>query len=79
MLQKTYEMLQKTYEMLRKTYEMLRKTYLLQTDIVFEGSVCFRFIITLAKGVFDLQFDKWKNTYVFKMIKIKNKCKKQQQ
>ena len=58
MLQKTYEMLQKTYEMLRKTYEMLRKTYLLQTDIVFEGSVCFRFIIALAKGVFDLQFDK---------------------
>ena len=50
--------------MLQKTYEMLRKTYLLQTDIVCEDSVCFRFIITLAKGVFDLQFDKWKNTYV---------------
>jgi hypothetical protein len=57
-------MLQKTYEMLQKTYDMLRKTYLIRTDIVFESSVCLGFIITLAKGVFDLQFDKWKNTYV---------------
>jgi hypothetical protein len=48
------------------------------SQLCFLFIVYLRFIITLAKGVFDLQMDKWKETKIV-VLKMNKTCEKRQQ